>query len=280
MLLAAPALAQEAGETPAADGGTATEVRDNPVETSRPPLPRPEGLQAEAEAEAIAEEVTEPLPEQDVQQVAPPPAGEGVRDVLALSQGDYDECLAALDGLGTVYEEVEAIRPGGDADCGIVRPLTVTELLPGLALSTPATLRCPAVLATALWARDFVLPAAQRLNRGALTVIDAAPSYICRETVGGATAKPSEHSYGNALDVQGFRFAEGAAIPVQPREAEGTLAEAFQDAVRASACMEFATVLGPGSNAAHADHLHLDIKARRGGYRLCEQGGANPEAEE
>ncbi|MEG4644742.1 extensin family protein [Paracoccus sp. APAP_BH8] len=28
--------------------------------------------------------------------------------------------------------------------------------------------------------------------------------------------------------------------------------------------------LGPGANAAHVDHLHLDIKARRGGFRLCQ----------
>jgi hypothetical protein len=55
------------------------------------------------------------------------------------------------------------------------------------------------------------------------------------------------------------------------------MAEAFQDAVRGAACMDFSTVLGPGSNASHADHLHLDIIARTSGYRLCEQSGADPD---
>jgi hypothetical protein len=71
----------------------------------------------------------------------------------------------------------------------------------------------------------------------------------------------------------GFTFAEGPPIAVEPREAQGTMAEAFQDAVRASACLDFSTVLGPGSNASHADHLHLDVIERSRGYRLCEQGG-------
>ncbi|MEO6301119.1 MAG: extensin family protein, partial [Paracoccaceae bacterium] len=36
----------------------------------------------------------------------------------------------------------------------------------------------------------------------------------------------------------------------------------------------FSTVLGPGSNTSHDDHLHLDIMARDNGFRLCELGGA------
>ncbi|MFD2843675.1 extensin family protein [Paracoccus cavernae] len=29
-------------------------------------------------------------------------------------------------------------------------------------------------------------------------------------------------------------------------------------------------MLGPGTNAAHDNHLHLDIKARKGGFRICQ----------
>jgi hypothetical protein len=66
-----------------------------------------------------------------------------------------------------------------------------------------------------------------------------------------------------------FHFAEGAAIPVQPREHDGTAAEAFQRTARASACLLFTTVLGPGAPD-HDDHLHLDIEARGSGHRLCQ----------
>jgi hypothetical protein len=80
----------------------------------------------------------------------------------------------------------------------------------------------------------------------------------------------SEHSFGNALDVIGFSFQNGAPIRMEPRADTGTIEEAFQRAVRGGACLSFTTVLGPGTDAAHADHLHLDIRDRDGGYRICQ----------
>jgi hypothetical protein len=44
----------------------------------------------------------------------------------------------------------------------------------------------------------------------------------------------------------------------------------FREAVRASACARFTTVLGPGSDAYHAGHIHLDLAVRRNGYRICQ----------
>ena len=80
----------------------------------------------------------------------------------------------------------------------------------------------------------------------------------------------SEHAFGNAFDIAAFRFDDGSRFAVEPRADKGDLAEAFQRAVRGAACLYFTTVLGPGANAAHDNHLHLDIKARRGGWRLCQ----------
>ena len=71
----------------------------------------------------------------------------------------------------------------------------------------------------------------------------------------------------------GFRFAQGPSVTIGPRTAQDSLANAFQDAVRATACLDFSTVLGPGSDPSHEDHLHLDIKARDNGFRICELGG-------
>jgi hypothetical protein len=43
-------------------------------------------------------------------------------------------------------------------------------------------------------------------------------------------------------------------------------------AFRTAACGWFTTVLGPGSDAAHADHLHLDIQPHGSSnrYRICQ----------
>ena len=46
--------------------------------------------------------------------------------------------------------------------------------------------------------------------------------------------------------------------------------ERFLAEVRTSACAFFRTVLGPGSNAEHGTHLHLDERERTAGHRLCE----------
>ncbi len=46
-------------------------------------------------------------------------------------------------------------------------------------------------------------------------------------------------------------------------------AAAFQRALNAAACLYFTTVLSPGSDDAHRNHMHLDVMKRTGGYRYC-----------
>jgi len=46
-------------------------------------------------------------------------------------------------------------------------------------------------------------------------------------------------------------------------------AAAFQRTLNAAACLYFTTVLSPGSDDAHRDHVHLDGMKRTGGYRYC-----------
>lgn len=215
-------------------------------------------------------DVTQP---QSIETTAP-----GLRDQLFETDADYATCLISLDNMGVTFSEADPIIPEEDADCGILRPLTITEIAPGIAIQPAATLRCEIVLALAIWTSEFVVPASERLpERGALSVIENGSGYICRRRNNLSDGKLSEHAFGNAFDVMAFGFEDGSRVTIEPREAEGSMDEAFQDAVRATACLEFSTVLGPGSNATHDDHLHLDIIARGSGYRLCEQGGGDPE---
>ena len=37
-----------------------------------------------------------------------------------------------------------------------------------------------------------------------------------------------------------------------------------------SVCARFSTVLGPGSDWYHEDHIHLDLMERRNNYRICQ----------
>jgi hypothetical protein len=58
--------------------------------------------------------------------------------------------------------------------------------------------------------------------------------------------------------------------PVNVTDPENSPEGAFRIAVQRGACSIFTTVLGPGSDAAHANHLHLDMRGRRGDYRICQ----------
>lgn len=200
------------------------------------------------------------------------PEGPPMREQLRETALGFAICRATLSLMGARYSVDAPVMPAEDRDCGIARPVTVHEIQPGVTLEGGAQMRCGTALALASWVRDVVEPAARHLpGAPRLTAMTLGTTYQCRPVVGGASkSRLSEHAFGNAIDIAGFRFADGSELPVQPRQESGDIQMAFQAAVQAGACLDFTTVLGPGSNAAHDDHLHLDIKARRGGYRLCQ----------
>lgn len=190
---------------------------------------------------------------------------------LAETDDEFSQCTVDLRNLGARFDVEAPITDDDDPECGIVRPVRVSQVVRGVALSPPGLMRCETALSLARWVDSFVVPASRSLpDRGLVTHIQQNSTYVCRRRNNLPTGKLSEHSFGNAVDVRGFTFAEGKPIPIEPREREGTAAESFQRAVRASSCLEFTTVLGPGTDSAHADHLHLDIKKRNGGFRLCQ----------
>ena len=196
---------------------------------------------------------------------------------LRESDDDYAACLLALSVLGASFQPRQAISDDENPDCGIARPLHVTRIIPGVELEGGAIMRCGAARALGFWIRDFVRPAAAALpGAPQLRGLQLGTTYDCRARIGtDGDAGLSEHGLGNAIDIMGFRLEGGAddlpdILPVQPRSGDGDAAEAFQRAVRASACLWFDTVLGPGSNAAHDDHLHLDVIARDSLWRLCD----------
>ena len=70
----------------------------------------------------------------------------------------------------------------------------------------------------------------------------------------------------DAIDVRGFRLADGREINLTDISA----ARDLRAKIRASACARFSTVLGPGSDGYHEEHIHLDLAERHNGYKLCQ----------
>ena len=129
---------------------------------------------------------------------------------------------------------------------------------------------CAVAAALALWERDVVQPAARRHFGERVVGIDHAGSFSCRRLYGRAEGRFSEHATADAIDIIGFRLADGRRVSVLRDWRRDRAEAAFLREVRDGACDLFATVLSPDYNAAHAAHFHFD-QADRGsfGWRLC-----------
>jgi hypothetical protein len=128
-----------------------------------------------------------------------------------------------------------------------------------------AILRCTMASALAEWIRSDIAPLAERLG-STVTDLDNFDSFECRGRNRIVGAKLSEHGRANALDVRAFKFADGSLISLTDR----TVPRGLRESVLHSACKRFPTVLGPGSDWYHEDHIHLDLMERRGNYRICQ----------
>lgn len=75
------------------------------------------------------------------------------------------------------------------------------------------------------------------------------------------------HGRGGAIDIAGYILANGTEVSVLKgwgSDAHGTTLVSM----RKGACGTFNTVLGPGSDRFHRDHLHFDTAQGRGPYCL------------
>jgi hypothetical protein len=157
----------------------------------------------------------------------------------------------------------------GAGECGAVDAVIVEGvILPDRAkvvMSPPATLRCTMAEAVAIWVREDIAPAVLKLG-APLRGLDNFDSYECRARNRVAGATLSEHGRANALDVRAFKLANGTVIGLT----EVNVAKDWREGIRASACARFSTVLGPGSDGYHEEHIHVDLAERRGGYKMCQ----------
>lgn len=144
-----------------------------------------------------------------------------------------------------------------DATCPLRNTLRVQGAAVGLSSSFLAS--CPLAVAFALFERYSLQPAAQAVFGQAVTRVDHLGSFACRNMYNRTEGRLSQHASANALDIAGFRLADGRSISVlKDWPGEGDKAR-FLRQVRDSACDDFNVVLSPDYNAAHRNHFHLDM---------------------
>jgi hypothetical protein len=150
-------------------------------------------------------------------------------------------------------------RIDGPGACGMQQPLRVSAFANGtIGLTSRATMSCSAVSSVNRWITEVVEPAAVLYYRQHVTAMTVG-SYSCRNQDSKWIANISEHAFGNAVDVMGFKFSDGRSMSVVNGWKGDARDQAFLREIAMDACDYFTTVLAPGSDSYHANHIHLDL---------------------
>jgi hypothetical protein len=166
---------------------------------------------------------------------------------------------------GSCYSKLKALevdflpQAAGRGSCRVDQAVMLRSISAGgrdVKLPDRPIVNCAFALEFSQWVKGAGVPLA-KLYTG--------PGYQCRSRNGDGSGKLSEHARGNAVDVERLQMADGTTMWVKEANGNRTL-----KAMRVQACEHFTTVLGPGSNSAHAEHFHLDLERRRRDYRICE----------
>src|SRR3954447_2171666 len=185
------------------------------------------------------------------------------------------ECLADLQKLGFNAEAVGP-PPASEPACVIDQPVRLRSLrlsaepMRDITFPDGPVVACRFAERFGHWVGDL----AAVLVRGQLgTELKAVPTGVgfeCRKRNRAATGKLSAHALGLAVDVAGFELASGGRLFVT--ESQDSPKVALLSALRRASCGWFTTILGPGTDAMHADHWHLDIEQHgsSASYRICQ----------
>lgn len=221
--------------------------------------------------------VPEPRPDIGTPPAAPPPQGKA-DDQPPPAPADPRSSMpraatmpvmesACRDRLRTLGVEFTEGEPQKDAaGCSLPWPIAVKTLGRKIDIEPEALMNCALAETAARFVQTVVSPAAKSAYGTELKTIGQASTYVCRPRNG--SGKLSEHAFGNALDIARFILSDDTGIDVEPAPDEK--AAKFLGRVRAAACGPFKTVLGPGSDADHAQHLHFDLAPRRNGGTFCQ----------
>jgi hypothetical protein len=186
-----------------------------------------------------------------------------------------EACLSRLRAAGVRFD-IATMPVAAKAACTIQIPVrlksvtTRARAVTEIRLPEEPVVSCEFAERLTAWLGHLVAPLITGVMSTDLRAVHTGPGYECRNRNGAAVGKLSAHAIGKAIDISGFELSSGKFIHVKP-EGEEAMRDVV-DSVRTAACGWFTTVLGPGSDAAHTDHLHVDIALHGTSdrYRICQ----------
>jgi hypothetical protein len=150
-----------------------------------------------------------------------------------------------------------------DAKCPLIGALRVQG--GEVALSSSFLASCPLAVAYAMFEYHTLQPAAQAVYGEKVVRLDHLGSFACRNIYNRESGALSRHASADALDIAGFRLADGRSISVLKDWPKQNQHAQFLRQVRDGACEAFSVVLSPDYNAAHRNHFHVDV----GRWSVC-----------
>jgi hypothetical protein len=186
-----------------------------------------------------------------------------------------DICLADLKAAGFDVEAAEPPQVSNEL-CRIDTPVRLkavpvpTKHETVIRLTEQPILACRFAGPLGRWIGELVAPLVTGIKGTELKAVRTGPGFECRNRNRAASGKLSAHAEGLAIDIAGFELANGSTLKIKPEA--GATPDLALAALRTAACGWFTTILGPGTDEAHQDHLHLDIQKHGSSdrYRICQ----------
>ncbi|KFC70895.1 hypothetical protein FG93_02652 [Bosea sp. LC85] len=252
-----------------AEAASGAKAETRPAPAGLPPL-RPKDL-------ALPSPAAVPVPSEQ----SPAKPREAQPSVTSSAPGE-SACMRALAAVaGNRIRQPDAMQyRATESTCQVQEPIVVEALAyraadgPGtVVFAPPVTISCAMATRVSQWLDDTIQPLARGYFGQDLSRLQVGGGHECRRRNRSTAGPLSEHATGQALDIFAFVMGEerSGGVRVMVEKPAGLAQDRFLKAVRQSACGAFATSLGPGSDAAHANHLHVDIQPRRSAStRFCQ----------
>ncbi len=182
-------------------------------------------------------------------------------------------CFDSLEKRGAKFTRLNASV--GTGVCSVADAVQLQLIMTGgetVKLPDQPTLNCGFAVKFTDWITDEASKIVKTATQSTIASLGTGPGFQCRGRNGDASGKMSEHAYGNAVDIERIKLANGETIEIKDAMTIGAKFQPTLATLRATSCQYFTTVLGPGANEAHATHFHLDLarRGKNGNHTMCE----------
>jgi hypothetical protein len=174
---------------------------------------------------------------------------------------------AQLQALGVQYKRIADVD--NERGCEIENAVEITAI-GNVRLTRPALLTQDMAIRLGRWVKDVLEPEAKKTFGSQLAAIDVGGSYSCRniygKPFGGRFAgRLSEHAFANAIDIGGFRLADGRDVEYVKHWYRSGHSSTFLQNSSLAACEIFNTTLTPDYDRFHRNHIHIDASPKKEG---------------